>query len=253
MTRTLFGAAALAATVTLACSDGTAPGTGTSVSLSFSTPVASVSPSLQPVFGMAGDTLASGGDTLVIDQVQIVLREIELELQDHSGCDTVTTGHDACEEFEAGPVLVDLPLGGAVETAVSIDIPAGTYDELKFKIHTPEDSDAAFLAAHPDFAGLTIRVTGSYNGAPFTYTSGLDAEQELPLVPALVVTDGGTATNVTLRVDVQSWFSVGGQLVNPATGNTGGANESVIKENVKNSFKAFEDDNRDGQDTDEGY
>ena len=37
-----------------------------------------------------------------------------------------------------------------------------------------------------------------------------------------------------------------GQTVNPATGNVGGENESLIKENIKNSIEAFEDDDRDG-------
>jgi hypothetical protein len=36
--------------------------------------------------------------------------------------------------------------------------------------------------------------------------------------------------------------------VDPATGNKGGANESLVKENIKQSIEAFEDENHDGHD-----
>ncbi|MCK7521644.1 MAG: hypothetical protein MZV64_30150 [Ignavibacteriales bacterium] len=66
---------------------------------------------------------------------------------------------------------------------------AGTYDRLEFEIHKPEDDgdadDAAFLAAHPDFRRISIRVTGTYNGTPFAYTTDLSEEQERALVPPL--------------------------------------------------------------------
>jgi hypothetical protein len=35
-------------------------------------------------------------------------------------------------------------------------------------------------------------------------------------------------------------------LVSPATANQGQPNESVVANNIQNSFKAFEDDNHDG-------
>jgi hypothetical protein len=34
--------------------------------------------------------------------------------------------------------------------------------------------------------------------------------------------------------------------VDPASANKGGANESVVANNIQTSFKAFDDDNRDG-------
>jgi len=35
-------------------------------------------------------------------------------------------------------------------------------------------------------------------------------------------------------------------LIDPATANKGGANENLVKENIKRSMKAFEDKDRDG-------
>lgn len=226
------------------CGDGTAPAGDRQVSLSLTSGTAS--PTLSVA---AGDTIVLGGNTLVLDQVQLVLREIELKRVETAACDSAVGDDDQCEEFETGPVLVSLPLDGSVATLLSVVVDTGTYRELEFKLHKPEDHDTAFLGAHPDFADITVRVTGTYNGTPFTYETDLDAEQEMDLVPPLVISDASVATNVTLRVDVRSWFLVNGGVVNPASANKGGANESAVNENVKNSFKAFEDHDRDGHES----
>ena len=41
-------------------------------------------------------------------------------------------------------------------------------------------------------------------------------------------------------------FSPQTGLVDPATANKGGANEGIVKENIKQSVEAFEDDDSDG-------
>jgi hypothetical protein len=239
-------AAALAA-----CGDGTGPGAARTVSLTFSTG-APGGPLLSRM-GVADDTIISGSDVLIITRAQIVLREIELKRENDDACESAGEGDDdGCEEFETGPMLIDLPLNGQAETAITIEADTGTYDEIDFEVHKAEGSgDAAFITQHPEFDGLSIRVEGTWNGTPFVYQSDLDVEQENELVPPLVITET-TGTNVTLRVDISTWFRNGsGALVDPATGNHNGANESVIKENIKVSFHAFEDEDRDGDDSDE--
>ena len=42
-----------------------------------------------------------------------------------------------------------------------------------------------------------------------------------------------------------------GTLLDPASANEGGANESVVENNIENSIDAFEDDDRDGDDDDD--
>lgn len=83
------------------------------------------------------------------------------------------------------------------------------------------------------------------------YTSDLGAEQEVFIDPALTVSDG-VSTNVTLRLDIGSWFvNAGGTaLIHPATANKGQPNESVAKDNIQSSIDAFHDDDRDGHDDD---
>src|SRR6185503_10724750 len=140
-----------------------------------------------------------GNDTIILRSVELVLREIELKPVEDAACDTVG-GDDGCEEFETGPVLVSLPLGStATETMISVSAPPGQFDELEFKIHKPSDSDdAVFIAAHPDFDGVSIRVTGTYSQggtrSNFTFTSDLDAEQEIELAPPVTVSAGAPTT-----------------------------------------------------------
>ena len=211
-----------------------------------------------PTVSTAGDStvIALGNDTILVRSIELVLREIELKRVEVVACDSVPDNDD-CEEFEAGPVLVSVPLGNvATETMVSLLAPPGMYNRLEFEIHKPESSDdAAFIAAHPNFDGVSIRVTGTYSQAgtrsDFVYTSDLGAEQEVFIDPALTVSDG-VSTNVTLRLDIGSWFvNAGGTaLIHPATANKGQPNESVAKDNIQSSIDAFHDDDRDGHDDD---
>jgi hypothetical protein len=206
----------------------------------------------------AGDTtvIALGSDTIILRSVDVVLRKIELKKVESAGCDSSATTSD-CEEFEVGTTLVSLPLGAAATAAVvAINAPAGQYDELEFEIHRAElSNDSAFLTAHPELANASIRVTGTYSQAgtrsDFTFTSDLDASQEMAISPPVTVTDGGSI-NVTLRVDVGGWFlNAGGTaLVSPASANKGQTNESLVKSNIEASLKAFRDDNHDGRDDD---
>ena len=232
--------------------DSSAPGGGGQVSFNVAT-----QGSTSAAAGPAGapDTLVDGGgNVLVLTQVEIVLRDIELERRNHDNCDSVSTGSDDdCEEFQAGPVLIDLPLNAGVEHEFTVSVDSGTFDELKLKVHKPEDDgnsvDQAFLAAHPDFADVSIRVTGTFNGTTFIFTTDMGAEQEFTINPPLVIS-GQSDVAVTLKVDVSGWFLSGAVLVNPSLALKGGAFESVVENNIEASFEAFHDDNRDGQDDD---
>jgi hypothetical protein len=248
-TTLILGAALLVA----ACSDGTGPNSQAGVSLSFAAPAAGAAPASPGMsMSVAAIDLTDGqGNTLTLDKVEIVLREIELKRQIAPGCDDLP-GDDDCEEFEAGPVLLDLPLDGNVATMVTITPDPDVYDEVEFDIHkvsNDDPEDATFRETYPDMVGKSIRVQGSFNGQPFTYETDLDVEQEFDLSPPLTVgADAAAATNVTIMVDVDAWFrDLSGTLVNPQDGNKGGQHESLVKENIKQSIEAFEDHDSDGE------
>jgi hypothetical protein len=257
---TLIAASALLA----ACGDddtgGNAPGTTAVVSFNLAVRPAEAAAS-RPAASIEPYTITDeSGNILTFDTVELVLREIELKRADRDvvcGEDDSDSddGDDDCEALEFGPTLFDLPLDGGAAQAFSVEIASGSYDELEFEIHKPEDdgdaNDAAFLAAHPEFRDVSIRVTGTYNSTPFTYVTDLGAEQEQDLEPPLV-TDGANATELTLFIDINTWFRTAtGTLVDPTSANEDGSNESLVEDNIEASIDVFEDDDRDGEDEDD--
>jgi hypothetical protein len=234
----------------LACEEGTGP-LKSNVQVSFATrsPAVAPAPFADRAPGMAfSDTLTDGTNTLIITKAEIVLREIELKQQETASCE-VEPEPAGCEEVEFGPVVVDLPLDPGAQQEFSVPLPAGTYTAIEFEIHkVTSDDPATFRQTYAYLVDQSIRVTGTYNGAAFVYESDLDVEQTLQFAAPLVVTDTTTTANVTILVSLAAWFRAqNGSLLDPATGNTGGQSESLIKENIKQSMEAFEDHDRDGE------
>ena len=277
MNRALRLPALAALTALAACSGSSSgPSTGTQVTFNLATTNTALG-------AIRGDTIpTTGTDTLVVDSVQLVLRDIKFQRTNEDVCDQEDSlesgdlrlayshdgegdggsidddgndGHaDGCESFNAGPYLLDLPLGAGVARGFSVAVDTGSYDQLRIKIHKPENGgsdpkDAAFLAAHPEFDGVSIRAFGTFNGAAFAFTTDLSAEQKMDLIPPVIVADSTTNVDITINVDISTWFSDGaGGLVDPNTGNKGGSNDNLVNDNIKDSFRAFRDEDRDGHD-----
>ncbi len=242
----------LATILTLsACEDDPAgPGsvpTVRAVSLSFgiSDGGAAAAPSL-----FAGELeLGDGVNTLVITSAELVIREIEFERVEDNACDDDLVD-DNCEKFEIGPQLIALPLDGSISQEIVVQVEPGNYDEIEFDIHKLESEDPAaadLLAARPEFDGISVRVTGTYNTEDFVYTSDLNEEQEIELTSPLVITAETTTVNATFEIDLDSWFrNVDGGLIDPTTGNKGEEFEEMVKDNIRFSIEGFRDDDRDG-------
>jgi hypothetical protein len=202
-----------------------------------------------------------GTNVLVISKVELVLARLELErvgatcASDSTAGDDDHRGDDSnCAELELMPSVVSLPVNGGVATALNVTIPAGTYSALEAKIRAVKSNQghngagtAAFLAAHPDLAGVSVRVEGTYNGKAFTYTAAPRAELEIKFNPDLVV--AGTAANITVNIDIARWFKTSsGALIDPATALDGKSNANLVAANIRASIRAFHDDDRDGHD-----
>lgn len=201
------------------------------------------------------------GTTLEITRVAFVLSEIELEADDFECPDDTAAGEDDdCEELERGPILVDFEPG---ETTIVRDIAVtevpsrlqgATFTEVEFELDVPDDDggEGADALLGP---GVSVRVEGCYDAEScdpaspgFTFTSDVEAEQEREVTVEIMGSDNPD-TNVTLQVDIDSWFRDGsGTLIDPATAADGGANESLVEENIEASFDAFEDEDEDGVD-----
>jgi len=239
----------LLALVLLGCDNGTGP-LKSNVQVSFASrgQAGATFAERAPAAPTASDTLTDGTNTLIITSVELVLREIELKQQESANCD-VEPKPAGCEDVEFGPVVVDLPLGPGARQRFTVEIPPGIYKAIEFEIHkVTSDDPATFRQQYPYLADQSIRVRGTYNGQAFTFLTDLDVEQTLLFNPFLIVTDTTTATNVTILVSVAAWFAGSDRkLLDPATGNKGGQNESLIKENIKQSMEAFEDHDFDGK------
>jgi hypothetical protein len=196
-------------------------------------------------------TITVGQNNVVITKAQLVIRRLQLEPIGNSACaDEDDDSPDAgeCAEIKTGPILVDLPLDATAASALTASVPEGSYHEVKFHIHKPTSTpaDQAFVAANPTFTNTSIRVEGTFNGQPFVYTSDLTSNVELTFNPPIVI--DADNKNVTVQVDVSTWFKVNGQVIDPSTANKGGANEAAVSNNIRASLRAFDDDDRNGRD-----
>lgn len=233
-----------------ACADSTGTAGAGPVSLSFSTvPSATASASLANLA-----VTAAPASPIVITKAQIVLSKSELERIGATCTTTTTSSESECPELKLGPMLIDLPLDAAAKGVLAVTLPAGSYQQFESKIdavmnETEGDpaASAAFLAANPQFRGISVRVEGTYNGQPFVYTSAAEGELELTFNPPLVV--DGSAGNLTVHVDLSSWFrNTDGSTIDPRNATAGTALRETVDNNIKRSFDVFEDDDRDGRD-----
>jgi hypothetical protein len=241
----------LVALVAGACSDAGGPSTPAQVGFNLASR-ASVTGVAANVGG-APETFTDGTNTLVLNQVEVVMRRIELRKVGAAACGESVS--DDCQELEFGPRLVDVPLStlGPART-FSVQIAPGSYDKLELKIRVPSSGgDAGFRQAHPGFEDASVRVSGTYNGAEFVYTSDLEAEMEFALTPPLTASET-SATDLTLMVDLDKWFrDQAGALISPATANPGQPNEALVEQSIRSSLNAFQDDDRNGADDHGGH
>ncbi len=206
--------------------------------------------------GVADGTVDRGTDVLVVSRVELVARHIKLkrvsgscpapDLSDAGTSDTADSPD--CPNLKLGPLLLDPPIAAGVTSAFSLSLPAGQYSELQLQIHKPtnHNSDAAFLAANPDFAGVSIKVTGQFNGLPFTFTTDLTAALEVVFDSPVDVMTAGT-TSLTLLLDVRGWFldPSGQALLSPLA--LSQQTRSQVEHNIRLSFHGFRDNDHDGK------
>lgn len=189
-------------------------------------------PSATAQGGMAGAPVQYAGSngTLIINRVLMLVAEVELEHDDGCDDDAGVNGRDVagCEDFEAEPALIDLPLDGTPITVASALVAPGVYDELEFEIEDidlddlgdDEDKRGALAALRaevrslvPDWpAKATLLITGTFQApgeAPVAFRTFVRAEieVEMDLIPNLIIGSDGSA-NRTVFVDLRPdlWF-----------------------------------------------
>ena len=247
--------AAAAAIMLAACSDATGSGAH-QVSLSFTTKSTS---SLRTSTGFNRDVVVGPAGELVLKKIQLVIDRVELRPSTSAGCvddeqdgeNNNSSAEDDCEDIAHDPILVNVPVDDAVHTIISVPVAAGTYTKLEARLDPASAAEVAALGAPSDMTGKSVRVEGTYKGTPFVFTSPLRTGLEFEFSPPLVV-DASTK-NATVNIDVTKWFiASNGSVIDPATANAGGLNSLVVANNIRNSFEAFEDDDKQGDNDHEG-
>jgi hypothetical protein len=206
------------------------------------------------------------GNGVVVDRIRIVVRKFEVEGKPACGAPssgstgTTTTGaadrgsdddssgmDDGECEIESGPFLVDLSgdaLASGVHPVTGIDVPAGTYEELRFDVHVIDaakaGTDAGLLAMAQ--AGASVLVNGTVDGTAFEFASAVSVSQKRE---GSIVVDPKTGANVTLDLDPSGWFKAAdGSRLSP----TDPAARSAIEARIQSSLRVLHDDDEDGED-----
>jgi hypothetical protein len=182
------------------------------------------------------------GNGIILTHLRVVLSEVKLE-----GTASTDAGTADEVEFKTAPMLLELTGAsldnGTTQQITISDVKAGTYREIKFKIHKPSSSEPGVSSD----AGLTemasknasIIVDGTIDGTTFTFTSAVDAQHQAE--GTFNFGDGSHA--MTLNLDASTWFGgTGASRLDPRVA----GKRSAIENNIQNSFKAFQDDNHDG-------
>lgn len=224
-----------------ACADVAGPGEGGSTPLSIGFAVAPGT-----AFGAAAPASGSWSfafqplliegtnGTLAIESLRLIVAEFEVE-GTVGACEGVEAGGDGtgddhgeddggdddCEEFEAPPAFVDVPLSGGPTVAVTREVPAGIYRELEFKVEGLENDDpggdeAALLAQiraeipdWPSRASLMLEGTFTPTGGapiPFRTFAGAEIEVEMELNPPLDLAATDADRLVTVEIDPAAWL-----------------------------------------------
>lgn len=182
------------------------------------------------------DESITGSNYPVITEAKALITEVELETEP-SG-----TSH----EIHISPVVIYFNTGGQIVSVTAGNLPSGSWNKIKLKIHKPEDTepipDPEFREGTSGNQRYSFIIKGTFNGNPFVYKSRKSAGIIINLNAPL--NTGNGSRNITLLVNPSLWFINNGIVLDP--GNS--SNDDLIDDNLKNSFKrAFRDDNKDGQ------
>jgi hypothetical protein len=255
-TKLLPGIAAV--TLLAACSSDVTGNNRHNIQLSFTTNTTVTSAANR----VAADLVVGADNELVLQKVQLVFGKIELDRRGDAACVQEDEDQDddqgnrgeggECEDVQRDPLLVDVPVDDALHPAINVPLPAGTFSELEARLAPARERFTAFNAANPNLVGKSVRVEGTFKGAPFVFTSPVRARLEMDFDPALVIDE--TTRNATVAIDVRKWFTdAGGAVIDPTTATPGSLGLTQIENNIRRSFHAFEDDEERGEDHHEGH
>lgn len=225
-------AIALAAVALAACGgDATGPGgSGAMLAVQFRTEVAAAGATSLGGGGGSALTITGSNGSLRIDDLRLVVAEFKLKRAVDDVCDGLPDGpEDACEEFDAGPFFVDVPLEGGATVVVSQVVPADTYRRFDFEVEDLEDEpddgveatriEAVLADIRAEFPEWPRKAAMLAEGAfvpadggdprPFRVFFESEIEVEREFQPPLVVSGDDAQRTVSMSLDPSLWFTRG--------------------------------------------
>lgn len=168
---------------------------------------------------------------------------------DHQGGEA-EGDHDGECELEFGPFAIDLSgaaLASGIHKQFDVPVPAGTYEEIAFKIDTINAEKAGTDQVLKDLAALhaSIAIDGTIDGTAFHFTTPIEVESKHE---GAITVDPATGAGLTLDVDPTHWFTAadGTTRLDPNATTDQGA----ILANIRASLRLQHDDDGDGCDDD---
>ena len=185
--------------------------------------------------------VSNGGHTLDLTQATLGVSRIELKQaltttcagddseHDGTGTDTAHTEVEDCAELKVGPTTIDLPLSGGMVTLPANALPAGTFRELELRLSQ-------------------VELKGTFDDQAFDVTLPVGVHEEIEFGTPLTVVDG-TPTSITINVPVTDWLTnPDGSLVDPRSIAASSTLLDQLRDRIRASLRAFEDEDHDGHD-----
>jgi len=172
-------------------------------------------------------------DAVTITKVRVMMSGLHLHVSDDAAAGVGT--------FMANPTVVTFD-PNTTHSLGSATVPIGTYTQFIFDLHAPNiTTDAALLAANPDFAiGLpTIIIDGTMikNGTPssFTYKTSMVRNLKPVFTPSPLITIAEQTYSTNLRFDGIIAFAITtGKPLDP----TDASNKAALDDQIAKAFLA---------------
>ncbi|HEX8209809.1 MAG TPA: hypothetical protein VF584_06440 [Longimicrobium sp.] len=239
---------------------------GDQVSINFTARTSGASAQLAPaesasLSAAAGQLVLTGDNgVLTLTDLRAVVARFRLRGDDDVNRCEDNGGGDDCDDFNVGPLFINLPFDGVV-TVDAGSVKPGTYDEVEFRVKNLDDNDddsnsdddageAARTAAllqqiraeipnWPQKASMMVsgtfqpRANGTLGAAqPFRVFVRAELRTRVPLNPPLVLTETSAAPQVTITLDPAVLFRSGTQVANLAA-----SNNQLIELRVDRGFR----------------
>lgn len=152
---------------------------------------------------------------------KLSIRDVEFK-QDENDPDSVA------EVYFTGPYMLDLldTTGPVEQTIGSVEVPAGTYQEIRFKLHKTIDA-----ATDPDLFDRSIYLNGTIDSVPFEMWHDTSENLDVGRATGIIVGDG--PLDITINFDLQSFLDqteAGGVFIDLTTAKDGD-NDGIIEIN----------------------